>query len=177
VEAGVFGDKPRVFLWRGQIVEWVGRTPIGRRHVFAVNALGAFLRRFAPPGFYVEQGLPVAIGDDCLKDVDLKFVRGEAGDYRTRAPGVHDVPLIVEVLDADLSIAGADLSRAYAAAVVPVYWVVNLPDHRIEVYTRPSGPTEEPRFEACRVFGRDDEVPVLLNGREVGRIPVREVLP
>jgi hypothetical protein len=177
VEAGVFGDKPRVFLWDGQIVEIAGRTPNGRRHAFALNALGDFLREVAPSGWFVEQGQVMEIGVQSLKPVDLKLVRGAIRDYRERIPRVHDVPLLVEVSDTDLEFDRGKLLQAYAAAAVPLYWLANARDGVIEVYTKPSGPVENPRFESCRVFGPDDVVPVILDGREVGRIAVKDVLP
>jgi hypothetical protein len=177
VEAGVFGDKPRVFLWDGQIVEWVGRTPKGRRHAHAINVVGAFLRKATPPGWYVEEGLPIEIGNDCDRDADLKIVRGGPRDYREQVPRVHDTPLVVEVSDADLGYDRGELLRAYAAAALPLYRVVNVRDRAVEVYTKPTGPVEHPRFESRRDFGPDDDVPLVLDGREVGRIAVREVLP
>ena len=176
VEAGIFGDKPRVFLWEGQIVEWAGRTPKGRRHAYALNVLGAFLRSVTPPGWFVEQGQLMEIGKDSLKPADLKIVRGEIDDYRERIPCVHDVPLVVEISDAEIEFDRGELLRAYAAAAVPLYWVANVKDCAIEVYTKPTGPVESPRFESCRFFGPDDEVPVILDGREVGKVAVKDVL-
>ncbi len=55
-------------------------------------------------------------------------------------------------------------------------WVANVKDCAVEVYTKPTGPVESPRFECCRVFGPDDEVPVILDGREVGKVTVKDVL-
>jgi hypothetical protein len=50
---------------------------------------------------------------------------------------------------------------------------VNIPKRRVEVYRRPEGT----RYAEQQVYGPDDEVPVVLDGREVGRIAVRDVLP
>lgn len=177
IEAGVFGDKPRVFLWKGQIVESVGRTPKGRRHTFAINALGGFLRKVTPPGWFVEQGQPLEIGNDCLRDVDLKVVRGEMRDYREQIPRVQDVPLVAEISDSDLDFDRGELLQSYAVAFVPLYWLVNARDRVVEVYTKPGGPAEGPRFESCRVFRPGEDVPVVLDGREVGRVAVSDVLP
>jgi hypothetical protein len=70
-----------------------------------------------------------------------------------------------------------DRPEAYVAALVAIDWVVNIPCQRIDVYTRPSGPASAPAYENCQSFGPDDTVPVVLDGREVGRIAVRDVLP
>jgi hypothetical protein len=59
---------------------------------------------------------------------------------------------------------------------VPVYWIVNLVDRRVQVYTDPTGPADEPTYRQRKDYAETDEVPVTLDGREVGRIPVRELL-
>jgi hypothetical protein len=45
------------------------------------------------------------------------------------------------------------------------------------VDTDPSGPAPEPDYRQCQVYGPADEIPVIIEGAEVGRIPVRELLP
>jgi hypothetical protein len=58
-----------------------------------------------------------------------------------------------------------------------VYWIVNLPASRLEVYTEPSGPTDNPAYAQRKSYGRTRSVPLLLNGNTVAEIPVREMLP
>jgi hypothetical protein len=48
---------------------------------------------------------------------------------------------------------------------------------RIEVYTDPSGPAEEPHYRDRRDYGPNDAVPLVLDGKELDRIPVRDLLP
>lgn len=71
--------------------------------------------------------------------------------------------------------------RTYAAARIPTYWIINLVDRCVEVYTEPTGPaTKEhplPDYRKVRRFGPGDSVPVILGGREVGRVAVDELLP
>jgi hypothetical protein len=51
--------------------------------------------------------------------------------------------------------------------------VSNLIDRRVEVYTgaRPDG------YSLCAIYGPGQAVPVVLDGRVVGRIPVEDLLP
>jgi Uma2 family endonuclease len=67
--------------------------------------------------------------------------------------------------------------KAYASGGIPAYWIVNLPKGRIEVYSQPTGPAETPSYRERHEYGPDDGVPVILDGREVGRIAAREILP
>ncbi|MCY2991265.1 MAG: Uma2 family endonuclease [Planctomycetota bacterium] len=65
----------------------------------------------------------------------------------------------------------------YAVARIPVYWIVNLVDRQVEVFTNPSGPGEQPDYGVCQVFLPGDQVPVVLDRNEVGRIVVHDLLP
>jgi Uma2 family endonuclease len=61
----------------------------------------------------------------------------------------------------------------YSAAGVPVYWIVNLIDEEIEVYTNPAGD----HYLNRDVFTRGRNVPIVIDGRTVGQIPVPDILP
>jgi Uma2 family endonuclease len=108
---------------------------------------------------------------------DLALVRGQADDYRNQRPGPADVGLVIEVADTSLR---KDLTRAlegYARAMIPVYWIINLVARRIEVYSRPVVREGVPVYESLVAYGPDDSVPLVLDGREVARIPARDILP
>lgn len=56
---------------------------------------------------------------------------------------------------------------------IPVYWIVNLVDRQVELYTHPG-----PAGCGSRVtFQAGQDVPVVVAGVEVGRIAVAEILP
>jgi Uma2 family endonuclease len=177
VASGVFGDKSSIFLWKGQLVEQIPDTSKGRPHVYAVNKLGRLLSGLVPGDRFVEQDQPMEVGDDSSPEPDLKVVRGRGEDYLDRTPTSRDVPLVIEVSASNLEDDSGEMFLAYAEAVIPVYWIVNLPRRRVEVYTEPTGPNRAPSYGASRHYGPDDEVPVILDGREVGKIAVRDVLP
>jgi Uma2 family endonuclease len=67
--------------------------------------------------------------------------------------------------------------RLYAAARIPVYWIVNLLERQIEVYTDPSGPADQPDYRNRQDFAVSDSVPFVIDGRELGRIAVVDLLP
>jgi len=68
-------------------------------------------------------------------------------------------------------------ARIYARAGIPVYWVVNLVDRRVEVHTEPSGPADEPSYAAVRSYAPGDDVPLVLDGAQVATIPAADLLP
>jgi Uma2 family endonuclease len=178
IASGAFGDKSGIFLWKGQLVEKVADMTKGRPHLTAVNELDRLLDDLVrDEGYYVEQDQPIAIGRESMPEPDLKCVRGAIRDYASRTPTALDCPLVIEVADSSLEDDAGEMLVAYAAAPVPVYWIVNLRERTIDVYTMPSGPTRSPSYAESRRYGPDEQVPVVLDGRELGRIAVRDVLP
>jgi Uma2 family endonuclease len=84
--------------------------------------------------------------------------------------------LVVEIADTTLTF---DRTKRliYARAGSAVYWIVNIGDRRIEAYTSPHGTGEDADYQSRQDFGEADAVPVTLDGVEIGRIVVRDVLP
>ncbi len=88
-----------------------------------------------------------------------------------------DIALVIEVADSSLRMDTRGVLKAYASNSIPIYWIVNIPNNRVEVYSLPTGPSEQPSYEERREYGPDDEIPVILDGIEIGRIVAKEILP
>jgi Uma2 family endonuclease len=178
VAAGVFGDKSRIFLWNGQLVEKVADMTKNPPHIFAAGELDELLGDLVRgQGYFVQQEQPVVLGNRNEPEPDLKCVRGRRRDYLGRKPTAADCPLVVEIADSSLRDDRVEMLQVYAAGGIPSYWIVNLPARRIDAYTGPSGPADPPGYTEHRAYGPDESVPVVLDGRELGRIAVRDVLP
>ena len=93
------------------------------------------------------------------------------------APRVPNVALLVEVTDSSLDEDRTIKGPLYAEAEFPIYWIVNLHTGTVEVYTDPSGPQAVPEYRHRQDYGLNEAVPLLLDAQEVGRIPVRDLLP
>jgi Uma2 family endonuclease len=61
----------------------------------------------------------------------------------------------------------------YGRAGFPVYWIVNLVDRQVEVYTDP-GPTG---YAVRKDFLSGQQVPVVIDGQQGGQIAVDDILP
>ena len=61
--------------------------------------------------------------------------------------------------------------------MVPIYWIVNLNARRIEVYRDPQGRGKTASYRETTIFDRGAEVPAWIEGREIGRIAVKDILP
>ncbi|MCY2995643.1 MAG: hypothetical protein NTY19_48520 [Planctomycetota bacterium] len=60
---------------------------------------------------------------------------------------------------------------------MPVYWIVNLASSRVEVYSQPSGQVESPTYDQRQDYVVGQEVPVVLDAHEIGRLAVADLLP
>ena len=174
IEAGVFGKGDRVFLWEGLLAE---KSIKGPPQAYVTATLVRAAKRLNPAGWTIFQGSPLNLGGASVPEPDLLFARGELGDYRARRPAADDVAFLIHVVDSSLAFARGEMLRAYAANAIPAYWIVTIPDERIEVYTDPSGPAERPHYRQVAHYSAGQEAPLILDGREVDRIALADILP
>lgn len=80
----------------------------------------------------------------------------------------------IEVADATLERDRGIKQRIYARAGIPIYWILNLRDRQIEVYTQPATQPQTsdatPAYRQCTIFTEAQSVTVSLMGRELGSI-------
>ncbi|MDB5307568.1 MAG: Uma2 family endonuclease [Gemmataceae bacterium] len=173
IETGFLTKHDRVELLEGYVVLKIPGDP---PHEFATTALYRRLDRLVPPGWVTrcQQGVSLA---DSKPEPDVAVARGDERDYVARQPGPTDLGLVAEVSDSSLDRDLQDKTRIYARDWVPEYWIVNLVDRRVEVYTDPTGPADDPRYHTLRVFAPGSAVPVELDGVTVGMISVDELMP
>ncbi|MCY4509331.1 MAG: Uma2 family endonuclease, partial [Acidobacteria bacterium] len=86
---------------------------------------------------HVRTQMPLAASGDSEPEPDLAVVPGDALDYLDAHPS--GALLVVEVSDDSLHRDRTVKQRLYARCGIPEYWIVALPDARLEVYRRPAG--------------------------------------
>ena len=102
---------------------------------------------------------------------DLVLLRAEPHRYRDRHPGPADVLLLIEVADESLGFDRGSKLRAYAAAGIPEYWIVNVRESRVEVHREPAGES----FRTVHSAGRGDTLAPLF--AESGEVPLADIFP
>ena len=172
IDAGVFPDDVRVELLNGILVAKMTKH---HPHNFAITGLCALLRAIVEPGRTVLQENALVLGRFCRPEPDLFVVKGTWRDYRHREPTPSDVALLIEVADSSYAKDRGIKWRGYASAMIPTYWIVNIAESRVEVYSDPDGSGRSAAYRRAALFGLNDEVPVLIEGGEVGRLAVREL--
>jgi hypothetical protein len=172
-EIGILTEDDNVELIEGYIVQKMTRNP---SHDGTLHSLLEQLVRLLPAGWKVRIQSGITLSDS-EPEPDLALVREDPAGYMTRHPSAADVGLVIEVSDSSLAADRADKGRIYARASIGSYWIVNLPDRQIEVYTNPSGPVGVPAYGQRQDFAANTVVPLLLDGQPIGNVPVQSVLP
>jgi Uma2 family endonuclease len=95
-------------------------------------------------------------------------------DYSERDVAASDIGLVVEIADSSLTEDRDVMGHLYASSGIPVYWIVNLVDGLVEVYTNPD---PSGGYRSRIDYRQNDEIPIMIEGREIGRVAVSDLLP
>jgi Uma2 family endonuclease len=160
----------QVELIGGYLVKKMGENP---PHSWSTKVLLKALERLLIPGWTWRLEQPVRIPEFNEPEPDIAIVRGTDDDYKHRTPEPADVAFLVEVSESTLDRDQGEKLSAYALGGVTVYWIVNLVDGQVEVYTVPS----PGGYQSRQIFIPGLDVPVVIGGNEIGRIAVVDILP
>jgi|SRR5687768_6156985 len=141
VEADVFGPEDRIELFDGRMIF---KEPQYSPHATAIQLVQRTLTIALGPGWSIRPQMPVALDDVSEPEPDVSVVPGDPRDYRDAHP--ERPVLIVEVAQSRLRFDRRQKGSLYARAQVADYWIVNIPDRRLEVY-------RDPRPDAAAPFG------------------------
>jgi Uma2 family endonuclease len=152
VDLGIFRKDEPVELLEGLLVEM---SPQGPLHAEATTRLGDKLRSVYLGRARVREEKPLAAGPYSLPEPDIAVVRGEAGAYSARHPTGADAILVVELAWTSQH---DDHRKAaiYAAAGVPVYWLVDLAARKLELRAKP----DSGAYRVVEILGENDLVAV-----------------
>jgi Uma2 family endonuclease len=173
INTGILGDEDRVELLAGLLIK---KMTINDPHDFAVDQLGDTLGRILPDDWIARQEKSVVLGRYWRPQPDIAVARGPRTRYRSRAPRARDLGLLVEVSESSYAKDRGPKWVKYAGCGVLVYWIVNITERRVGVYTSPSGRGKSAVYRDVATYGHDEEVPVIVEGRELGRIKVSDLM-
>jgi Uma2 family endonuclease len=173
IQTGILTDDDPVELLEGWLVTKMPKNP---SHRLSTQLTREALARLVPPQWHVNDQEPITT-EDSEPEPDVSIVRGERRQYLERHPHPQEVALVVEVADTTLSRDRTSKKRLYARAAIPVYWIINLAEQQVEVYTEPSGSADEPDYQQRHDYTMNDLIPLIIEGQEIGQLPVRDLLP
>jgi Uma2 family endonuclease len=173
IRAGIITEDDPIELLDGWMASQMTQNP---PHVLASELVERAIARILPEGWCYHSQRPLRLKVS-MPEPDLMVLRGDLRSYGERLPRGEDVGLVVEVADASLSCDQVVKKSIYAQAGIPCYWLVNLVDRRIEEYTAPVVSGENGEYGQRRDYAADGEIGLVLDGRCIANVAVRDLLP
>ena len=170
-EIGFFDGK-RVELIGGKVLEM---TPMLSGHATATMLVSEALRVVFSERHFLRVQLPLSVSEISDPEPDVAVIEGTIRDYRDAHP--TSAALVVEVADSSLDYDLSDKASLYASAGVADYWVVNLPQRRLEVFRSPILDTSQPfgySYASRTIFSENEQVQPLA---AAGTIQIADLLP
>lgn len=164
VDAGVFADE-HVELLGGVLV---AMSPQGDWHADIVRFLGERLNLALRGSHWVRSHSGLRVADDSVPEPDIAVV-----PVGKRGRPVKWARLVIEVADSSLQKDRLVKTEYYAACSIPEYWIIDLQNGLVEVFTGPD--PKKRRYRRHRVMVRGE----ILRPTRLRRvaIAVKDVLP
>ncbi|MDB5319245.1 MAG: hypothetical protein JWN40_876 [Phycisphaerales bacterium] len=171
--AGILKEDDPVELLEGWIVYKVTHNPL---HDATVDQVQEAIRNRISKDWRIRVQSAITTSDS-EPEPDVVVAQGPATRYAKRHPGPADIALLIEVADSSLDRDRNEKAPLYARAGIALYWIVNLQESLVEVYSDPAGPTLAPKYQKLERFGINDSVSLTIGGQIIAPIPVTEILP
>ena len=146
-EAGILLEDDRVELIRGEIV---AMSPIGNPHNAAVDRANRALVNLVGDRAIVRVQGSVRLDEYDEPQPDIVLLRPRPDFYNSMSAGPKDIFLIVEMADSSLKYDRRVKAGLYAELGIPEYWVADLQNNRLLVYSHPEGDVYRVRRELHR---------------------------
>jgi Putative restriction endonuclease len=134
VELGFLGEDDRIELIRGELIQ---RAAKGVARETRIRRLLRQLPSLLQGRATLQCQAPISISFDGEPEPDFAIVQNRSDDYAAEHPTAEGVLLVVEVSDSSLEYDRGVKLPLYAEANISDYWLFNLPDRYLEVYSEP----------------------------------------
>jgi Uma2 family endonuclease len=168
IAAGILTSDDPVELLDGWLVQKMAKNP---PHRITTRLIREALESIIPDGWYVETQEPITLADS-EPEPDVAVIRGDTRDYLDRHPGASEVALVVEVADSTLERDRSLKQQIYARAGISTYWIVNLVNFQLEIYTQP----KSDGYQSQMILSRGS-TNVLLGDEMIGSIAIDTLFP
>ena len=171
IDSGALTKDNPIELLQGWLVQKMPKKP---KHSVNTRLLFDILSELISSRWFVNIQEPITT-EDSEPEPDLAIVKGKIQDYFSQHPQPTQIALLIEVSDATLKRDRTLKKQLYASAAIPIYWVVNLPDSQIEVYSSPFDGAAGSDYKQQQTYGLDEAVPVLVEDQIIGKIVVNQL--
>lgn len=184
IQEGVIGEDDPLELIDGYLVakdqgrgSGIGHGPV---HATAVRQLEDLLKESLGPSWMVQSQLPISLGDSILgggkePEPDGAVAQGPRSRYKDHHPGPSELRLVAEVADSSLANDRNVKGPLFASAGIPLYWIVNLVDRQLEVYSDPDTATGQ--YRSKQILTEQEQVTLSWHGLDPVMFRVSDFLP
>jgi hypothetical protein len=168
IKTGILKPDDRVELLEGWIVNKMPQNP---PHSSSVTRANRRLARILPDRWTLRVQAPITLNNS-EPEPDIVLARGAVEFYDHRHPRPTDIGVLMEFGDSTLLEDRLYKGVLYAQERIAEFWLINLVQRKIEVYTKPRGGKYHQKVE----YTEKESVPLVLDRLKVADIPVAELL-
>ncbi|HEY0009826.1 MAG TPA: Uma2 family endonuclease, partial [Tepidisphaeraceae bacterium] len=149
IQHGLLTSDDKVELIEGLLIPKMPKNPPDR---ICNERLGRAIRKMDLGQWSFQKQEPITLLFS-EPEPDGSIFAGVTEDYELGHPQAADVAVVMEVSDSTLHCDRSLKLRDYARSNIPFYWIINLIDRRIEVYSQPDATGDEPLYRTQKVYG------------------------
>ena len=132
IEAGILSDR-NIQLIDGELIEM---SPEGVIHAAYGGTIADYLREILKGKAWIREAHPITINNS-EPEPDIAIVKLPKNKYFQNHPIASDIFWLIEISDTTLNYDLNQKKLIYAAANIPEYWVVNIREKKLIVFTQP----------------------------------------
>ncbi|MEL6836587.1 MAG: Uma2 family endonuclease [Bacteroidota bacterium] len=159
-ELGLLDENRQVELINGDIIDM---SPIKSYHAGTVNFLNRALTLSLNDLATVCVQNPIRLDNYSEPEPDIILAKFRSDLYRRKHPTPEDTLLVIEVADSSLQFDREVKGELYATAGIPEYWIVNLTDRQLEVYTEPRVGS----YQSKQIFSDSADLQMTVLGKSI----------
>lgn len=138
MEVGILPEESGWELIDGEIIH---RMTIGSKHAGTVKKLNRILTNLLGEKAIVSIQDPIHVDEYNEPEPDIALLKPREDFYTENYPLPEDVLLLVEVSDSTVEFDREVKKNLYAEAGIAEFWLVNLKENTLEVYSQPKNGT------------------------------------
>ena len=171
ISNGILTEHDSVELLEGWIVPKMSHNPF---HDSTVQRINKRLGLHLPAGWDVRIQSAITL-EDSEPEPDVVVVFGDDTTFRRRHPTPADLGLVIEVAESSLAQDRTEKYAIYARAKIANYWIVNLVDLQIEVFSQPRTTLGRSVYRKHLQFLPAASIPLTVVGHRLN-IPVDDLI-
>ncbi|GAB4525272.1 MAG: Uma2 family endonuclease [Pleurocapsa sp.] len=142
IAAGILQDR-HIQLIDGELIEM---SPEGVAHAAYGGSIADYLRQTLHNLAWIREAHPITLSNS-EPEPDIAIVQLPKSKYFQSHPTPLDIYWLMEISDTTLAYDLTKKREIYAAAAIPEYWVADIKDKKLTVFTQPQNNSYKTKLE------------------------------